>query len=107
VAANGLIGINSNIYAPPGQGAVITPTGLGFTLLPDGRYETSSAPGGPGDYSYDLTTTEVKWTSGPFVTFKPEYTFNYAGLNSSGDTITLNKDGKRQQSCVTQKKAPG
>jgi hypothetical protein len=92
-------------HRPPGQGFTITPSGLGFILLPNGKYKPTDQQKDAGEYSYELNSAEISWTSGAFVEFKPEYTFKYVGLNSSGHTILLLRDGKRQQNCVTKKDA--
>jgi hypothetical protein len=63
------------------------PIYLGYFVLSDGSYK-AFLPGdkvhGEGKYSYDSTTHEVTWKSGP-----------YAGVY--GGTFTLEMGGKRHQ----------
>src|SRR4051812_27607294 len=48
----------------PHTGLIITPTGMGFILLPDKKYSLPSKPEEIAEYNYDTKSKEISWVSG-------------------------------------------
>jgi hypothetical protein len=89
-------------------GLRIYPTGMGFIILNNTKYSLPSKLEDTGEYIYDINSKELIWVSGPLAAMKPDYTYKYSGLNSTGYTVTMyNKDGSIEQNCYMSSKTPG